>query len=298
MSTVHDPMKAPISLHGLGFIQVQLQGDLRLHVWHPDLPRRSCFEHSAIHNHRFRFESLVLVGTQINIKYSATPLQPATHTLYRHDGERQAGGGRPWTPDGDVHMLKTARHEIPAGTIYRMQAYDFHRTEPGGNGKVATIMQKLSQGDDGAHSACEIGIEPDSDFDRFQLTPLQLWMYVIEVLGGIGPFDQAEQDFIHGTDSYPPCDYCGNTPDHHPWHGSGILNGVESRHIHACNTCRHLLPGSQAELNLLNKVEQMAAYHEGPKGFFDWIDLQKSLRNGSQPGSPEGLNQPQKGGDQ
>ena len=100
MSTVHDPMKAPISLHGLGFIQVQLQGDLRLHVWHPDLPRRRCFEHSAIHNHRFRFESLVLVGVQINIKYSATPLQPATHTLYRHDGERQEGGGRPWTPDG------------------------------------------------------------------------------------------------------------------------------------------------------------------------------------------------------
>lgn len=300
MSTVHDPMKAPISLHGLGFIQVQLQGGQRLHVWHPDLPRRKCFLHSAIHNHRFGFESHVLVGRQININYNVFSAKEndATHRLYLHEGARTANGGRPWTPNAEVVMVEESRDVIDAGWVYRMLPYDFHRTEPGGDGRVATLMIKRGEGSAGAMSSCRIGIEPDTDFDRFQLTPLQLWMYVIEVLGGIGPFDQAEQDFIHGTDSYPPCDYCGNTPDHHPWHGSGILNGVESRHIHACNTCRHLLPGSQAELNLLNKVEHMAAYHEGPKGFFDWIDLQKSLRNGSQPGSPEGLNQPQKGGDQ
>lgn len=43
-------------------------------------------------------------------------------------------------------------------------------------------------------------------------------------------------------DSYPPCDYCGITPDYHPWHGSGMLNGVENRHIHACDGCRGQLP--------------------------------------------------------
>lgn len=45
---------------------------------------------------------------------------------------------------------------------------------------------------------------------------------------------------------YPPCDYCGVIPTYHPWHGSGILNGVESRHIHACNDCRKLLIDSIA----------------------------------------------------
>ena len=44
---------------------------------------------------------------------------------------------------------------------------------------------------------------------------------------------------------YPECDYCGVTPDHHPWHGSGMLNGAESRHIHACDACRHKLPLAQ-----------------------------------------------------
>lgn len=48
-------------------------------------------------------------------------------------------------------------------------------------------------------------------------------------------------------DQYPPCDYCGVIPDHHPWHGSGMFNGEDSPHIHACNDCRHLLPASPAQ---------------------------------------------------
>ncbi len=43
-------------------------------------------------------------------------------------------------------------------------------------------------------------------------------------------------------DRYPPCDYCAAEVDYMPWHGSGMINGVESRHIHACNNCRNLLP--------------------------------------------------------
>lgn len=42
--------------------------------------------------------------------------------------------------------------------------------------------------------------------------------------------------------SYPPCDYCRTVPSYHPWHGSGMLNGVENRHIHACDGCRWQLP--------------------------------------------------------
>lgn len=58
------PTKDIISLHGLGFIQIKLDDNQRLHIWHPDLPRRKCFEHSNIHNHRFAFKSTVLKGIQ------------------------------------------------------------------------------------------------------------------------------------------------------------------------------------------------------------------------------------------
>lgn len=186
MSTVHDPMKEVISLHGLGFIQVQLQGGQRLHVWHPDLPRRRCFEHSAIHNHRFNFISRVLIGQQININFSPVDADEgeATHLLYLHEGARTANGGRPWTPNAPVTMVEHSSRSIEAGEEYFMPAYHFHRTEPGGDGRVATIMTKLAEGKRGAMSSCRIGIEPDTDFDRFQLPPAELWAYVIEVLGG------------------------------------------------------------------------------------------------------------------
>lgn len=44
---------------------------------------------------------------------------------------------------------------------------------------------------------------------------------------------------------YPPCDYCGASMEYMPWHGSGLINGVESRHIHACDNCRRLLPAAE-----------------------------------------------------
>lgn len=186
MSTFHDPMTANISLHGLGFIQVQLQGNQRLHVWHPELPRRKCFENSAIHNHRFNFTSRVLIGQQINIKVRPVNAVEgaATHLLYLHEGARTANGGRPWTPNAPVAMDEYTSETIEAGQEYFMPAYHFHRTEPGGDGKVATIMTKLAEGKRGAMSSCRIGIEPDTDFDRFQLSPALLWSYVLEVLGG------------------------------------------------------------------------------------------------------------------
>lgn len=204
MSTVHDPMRAAISLHGLGFIQVQLQGNQRLHVWHPELPRRRCFEHSAIHNHRFSFASTVLVGSMLNITYipwtttlddaDGRPVNIGKYMTYTHEGPRSTNGGRPWTPHLQVDFDQTGTDHITAGSEYRMRAYAYHRTEPRGDGKVATLMRKLSEGNTGASSSCLIGVEPDTDFDRFQLTPSELWEYVADVLGGASLLHPAQQE--------------------------------------------------------------------------------------------------------
>ncbi len=189
MSIIDDVMTDKITLHGLGFVQVQLQGNQRLHIWHPELPRRACFEHSAIHNHRFDFESRVLVGTQINIPFGDFPAESAcfikeTHELYLHEGARTPRGGRPWTPNGRVDMRELYSHAVSAGSTYCMKAYDFHRTDPGGDGKVATILKKGWEGTRGAQSSCVIGVEPDTDFDRYQWSPAQLWEIVADVMLG------------------------------------------------------------------------------------------------------------------
>jgi hypothetical protein len=179
---IDDLMKDKITLHGLGFIQVQLEGNQRLHVWHPDLPKRSCFEHSAIHDHRFSFISSVLVGTQINHAYKCIKDVDGEYDLYLHEGKRMAGGGRPWDLDGRANLILSRTTHIHAGSAYDTDAYEYHRTEAGGDGKVATIMIKTWEGKDGAHSTCLHGVSPDTDFDRYQWTPSKLWEIVSDVL--------------------------------------------------------------------------------------------------------------------
>ncbi|RFP32462.1 hypothetical protein [Duganella sp. BJB476] len=181
---IDDIMTDKITLHGLGFVQVQLPGNQRIHVWHPDLPRRSCFEHSAIHNHRFGFRSIVLVGEQINIPVEVIPNEAGSHILYLHEGARTANGGRPWVPDGRVDLVEHVPDSIMAGRHYHVRPYDYHRTAAGGNGQVATLLTKIHAGYYGAHSSCAVDVEPDADFDRFQWAPSRLWEVVSAVLTG------------------------------------------------------------------------------------------------------------------
>ena len=138
-------------------------------------------------------------------------------------------------------MVEHSSETIEAGEDYFVWAYDFHRTEPGGDGRVATILTKHGEGKHGAMSSCRIGIEPDTDFDRFQLSPAQLWTYVFEVLGA----------------------------------NSQVVGSIE-----------HQAQENSSQLEVLRKVEQMAAYYEAPQGFFDWLDLQVTLHGGT-PTAPD-----------
>ncbi|TVT66058.1 MAG: hypothetical protein FHK79_18210 [Pseudomonas sp.] len=87
-------------------------------------------------------------------------------------------------------------------------------------------------------------------------------------------------------EQYPPCDFCGVIPDHHPWHGSGMFKGFDSPHIHACNDCRHLLPSRPAhteqqpeQISLEPALHKLCAEWERQKRLFPelnrggWMDL-------------------------
>lgn len=178
-----------ISLHGLGFLQVKLKGMQRLHIWHPDLPRRSCFEHSSIHDHRFDFASLVLCGVQVNDRYREEPYSgrtqfslPDTYFKYVHEGPRGKSGNRPWIATGSIRLVHCEHKAIVPGCTYFMTAGDLHSTTPSGDGKVATIMTKTFEGTTPARSLCKEGVTPDVDFDRRQMSEDAMWAIVRDVL--------------------------------------------------------------------------------------------------------------------
>jgi len=169
-----------ISMHGLGFIQVKLPGNQRLHVWHPDLPRRQCFDHSSIHNHRFSFQSTVIVGEQVNRRYLIAPDPEGTHDLISHDGPRSEKGGRMSFVTGRVAVQALSDETYGPGETYFMPELAYHETP--NSGVVVTLMRKLSEGVVHASSLITHGETFDQDFDRFQMSESGLWGVVIDAL--------------------------------------------------------------------------------------------------------------------
>ncbi len=156
VSIIDNVMTDKITLHGLDFVQVQLEGNQRLHVWHPEL------------NHCFKMERC----------------DDGAYMLFLHEDSRTAGGGRPWTPDGRANLVIDGEFKVAARNDYNTIAYDYHATTPGGDSRVATIMTKRGEYPAGAHSTCTFSAQPDTDFDRYQWSPAQLWEIVADVMLG------------------------------------------------------------------------------------------------------------------
>lgn len=174
------PTAEQISLHGLGFIQVKLPGNQRMHVWHPDLPRRSCYEHSAVHNHRFSFRSRVLIGRQVNRTFLVKEDAAGGHDLISHDGPRSEKGGRLSYVAGRVSIRPLEPEEYGPGESYCMPALGYHDTP--NQGIVVTLMEKLYEGSVHASSLITHGVEFDQSFDRFQMSEDELWAVVQDAL--------------------------------------------------------------------------------------------------------------------
>lgn len=172
------PTAETISLHGLGFIQVVLPGNQRLHVWHPDLPRRNCYDHSAIHNHRFSFDSRVLKGVQRNVRVDLELAKDGTHTVISHNGPRSDKGGRLSYPVAQCNVHDREVELYGPGQSYHMPMHEYHHTP--NDGIVITVMQKLDESSIHANSVIRTGHDFHYDFDRFQLSPEQLYAYVVE----------------------------------------------------------------------------------------------------------------------
>lgn len=178
------PTKETISLHGLGFMQIIVPAG-RLHIWHPDLPRRKCFEQSKIHNHRFSFRSTVLKGKQHNVRCKVIVANDdgitsnATHNIISHNGPRSELGSRLSYIDGTCRIEEKDLEIHPAGTTYFMDVGEYHYTPC--DGIVITFMQKLAETKDfHANSIIELGHEFDQRFNRFQLSPDEMWRLAVD----------------------------------------------------------------------------------------------------------------------
>ena len=116
--------------------------------------------------------------------YEALGSERPTHQSYLHDGAQLPTGNRPWILRELLWVGGVSRELVSEGEEYHMIPRVFHQTVPGGDGRVATLMHKTAETDQGAQSLCTIGVEPDVDFDRKQMSESDMWDIARNVLGG------------------------------------------------------------------------------------------------------------------
>jgi hypothetical protein len=170
-------------VHGNGFLQLDIAPGVRLHIWgHSALPRQRI--NTAIHNHRFDFESTIIAGRLVNVEYVVNFHDPEfTHEMYTpqaRDGEDTI-----LVPvcDGGIGVsLETPNVRLlNVGDRYTMQAARFHETFS--DQPSATIMRKTGITKVEPTVLVPKGVKPDNAFNRnTALGVKDMWGIIEDVL--------------------------------------------------------------------------------------------------------------------
>lgn len=184
MPALYSHCKENMRVHGNGFIQMDIAGThLRLHVWDDSIPCQAIS--TPIHDHRFGFESFILMGELINIEYKVAPvpegapLAPGTYYHLYTPVTRQGEDTVLVKMKPDVEYLAGAistQHHL-AGDTYTFEAREFHETLF--QGLTATLMRKIIEYP--RHSpriACPSHTKPDNDFNRYMIDMKKMWELV------------------------------------------------------------------------------------------------------------------------
>ncbi len=173
-------LEARPRLHGNGFIQLD-QPAGRLHIWpFPALTAQSVS--TQIHNHRFSFESWVLLGRTLDVRYEVFhTYNPAEVTHVAHEAvarEKEDTVLLPISSEATCQARRTAVRLLEAGDHYYFPPFEYHEHLPTRT-TVATLMLKRREFlDYRPRVLVPIGMEPDNDFNRYQVSRDLLWQVI------------------------------------------------------------------------------------------------------------------------
>lgn len=124
--TIENPSQQTWSYQGFGMLRCYLDPlkEWRLNMWRPDLAVEDV---SVVHDHPWSFDSWILCGEFMNVRFHELPLRPYTHNVMTiKTGE---GGG----PTGDVfsaHLYALHPELYYAGDFYHQNWDEIHMSVP------------------------------------------------------------------------------------------------------------------------------------------------------------------------
>ncbi len=157
-----------IHFFGLGFVQIKLDSNLRMHFYHPDLS--PIIHHEDIHNHRYDFISTIMAG---NLTQEIFSVEKGDSDYYLI--EENCNKDKLILADKmDVIVKPISIQHYKKGSSYTSLSTDFH--------KVSTdfAITRLYRGEILSENALVIrkkNIEPTCPFSK-HLTEDQCWQVV------------------------------------------------------------------------------------------------------------------------
>lgn len=122
---------------GLGFIQLKLTENTRIHFWLPWLKGK---EREEIHNHRYNFTSSVLIGSLHKEIYQVTPGGTDWELFTTTCAPGKEGEVTETTP---VSCVKIAEFDLASWSTYFFAHDQFHTTE--GTDFAVTYLERESK---------------------------------------------------------------------------------------------------------------------------------------------------------
>lgn len=109
---------------GLGFIQLKIDDNKRLHFWHPDLSPN--VDDEEIHDHRYDFRSMILKGEITNKLFGIEEDNCGDYEMCWVYCDKEHSGKPEHIADVEIISCETATYM--AGQSYTMKMDDFHRS--------------------------------------------------------------------------------------------------------------------------------------------------------------------------
>lgn len=140
--------------HGIGVLQAYIrenvEPEMRIHVWHPDLVRPGIMESGAIHDHRFDLESTIVLGTLSERWFGEVQEDEfrGPWRIWSVENARSAGAAKNF--DGKCEAISGRVRLNVANAVYRVgETYThargiFHMTIPSELAVTVCVMKRKS----------------------------------------------------------------------------------------------------------------------------------------------------------
>jgi hypothetical protein len=162
---------------GLGFIQLKISPQTRMHFWHPDL--KPDVGDEEIHDHRYDFTSEIIYG---EITHKVYNFEPAVHGHFERV-EVSCDPDNPAPERGRVrgHVNLIGSYTLTKGSSYRFGRDQFHQTSAE---KAITLVVREPTRKEFANVVRQVGAPAICAFER-KIPEADLWEIIETFLPGV-----------------------------------------------------------------------------------------------------------------